>query len=99
MPPYQTNLLKCIKPFVEAVLEEEIEDQQYFELVIQEGITAMCRQLLDSLEPETLVQSFLQLAHEHPRQVFAFMAGRMTSGAELRRQEAKIGWAGFIKSR
>lgn len=92
-------ILRAFKPLVAVEIEEDLDDESLADLVIQQGVMSMIRDLLGPQEHETLVTSFLQMALRYPDQVFQFMTDVLQRGSKQQDEAARNTWIGFVKSR
>lgn len=79
--------IDAFRQIVEAVLEEKIDDKTYHELVFSRGLERMLLDIIGSVEHETLLKSFSQLAEESPEVVYKFIAETLKRGTSIRREE------------
>lgn len=89
--------LSEFKQFIEAVLEEPIDLKTSIEIVLNQGIDCMLRDVIEPVDPETLVKSFLQLGAVHPKEVFKFVTETLLRGKEVQERERLKRKIGFHK--
>lgn len=76
------------KRVFETVIDGEIEQDTYFEVLLGQGVDAMIEALLGPLGHDTLLRSIQQLGAKYPEQVYSYIAETMKSGesANIREQ-------------
>lgn len=72
--------LVAFKEVIEAVVGEHMEFDTYIELVLEEGIEAVLKDVLGLSNHQALVSSFSELSTRYPTQVFAHLAEQITAG-------------------
>jgi len=88
--------VRAFQPVVEAVVEEAFDIESLLDLVLERGLSCMLRDVIGSVDPDILVSSMDQMSVENPEFVYGFVADRIRSGADVRKEEAKRR-LGFIK--
>lgn len=88
---------RCLefKRVFDAVVDEEVDQSVYFEVLLGQGVDAMIDALLGSLDHSTLLRSIQQLGHEHPEQVYTHMVKTMRRGEHARIREQVQRQIGF----
>jgi hypothetical protein len=71
------------KQVVEAVLEEPIDFDTYIELLLSRATDCMLNDLLGTVDSDTLLASFQQLASKHPAAVYGYVAETLKRGHEF----------------
>ena len=70
----------AFKDVIEAVLGEHMAFDTYIELVLEEGIEAVLKDVLGFSNHQALVSLFYELSTRYPAQVFAHLAEQITAG-------------------
>src|SRR5258708_38197291 len=84
--------LKAFQPVVEAIIEGPMPIEEYVARLLDRALDSMLNDLVGSVDPSVLVQSFQQLAGKHPWEVYAFVVDTLNAGGatidseRLRRQ-------------
>jgi hypothetical protein len=80
---------------LEAVIEEEVNLDTCIEMVLDHGLNVMLVDVIGTAEPQTLLASMQQLAAQHPKAVYGYVADALKAGADVERQKARqrIGFA------
>lgn len=81
--------INAFKQVVEAVIEEEMDDKTYYELVFSRGLESMLLDIIGNVEHDILLKSFLQLAEENPDVVYKFITETLKRGASINREELR----------
>jgi hypothetical protein len=81
--------LEAFKPVVEAIIQEPMSIEDYVALLLDRALDSMLNDLLGSLDPSVLVQSFQQLAAKHPSEVYSFVVGTLNAGATIDRDRLR----------
>ena len=95
----QESYLKVVefKQVVEAIIEEEINIEDYMQLILDQGMDSMLADLLGPQEHSTLLQSFQQLASRYPTQIYSYVVEMLKRGAASQgREETKRRILGFL---
>lgn len=77
------------KKVAEAVVDREITDENWLELVLARGVNGIVEDLLEPQTKEILIESFQQLAQRYPAEVSEYMADILQLGEESIREAAK----------
>lgn len=88
--------VRAFQPVVEAVVEEAFDIDTLVGLVLERGLSCMLRDVIGSVDPDILVSSMEQMSVENPEFVYGFVADRIRSGGDVRKEEAKRR-LGFVK--
>ena len=83
------------KQVVEAVIEEEISFDDCVDLILEQGIDSMLADLLGSVDPIILLNSFQQLGSQHPAQVYRYVAETLSQGVCVEEREKMRQRLGF----
>ena len=70
----------AFKEVIEAVLGEHIAFDAYVELVLEEGIEAVLRDVLGLSDHQALVTLFYEMSTRYPAHVFSHLAEQITVG-------------------
>lgn len=77
----------AFKQVVETVIGEELTLQDYLDLLLQQAVDSMLKDLLEPLDPDLLLKSLQQLAAQYPNEVYGFVAETLRQGAAANAQE------------
>ncbi len=83
-----SSLMKKVKALVEVVLERELQDEEFRELVIQRGLESIIEDFLPPDE-ETLRAGFLAMFREHPDAVLSFLKNTIEKIKESEKEKIK----------
>ncbi len=75
------NRIEAFKPVIEAIVEESMSIEDCVTLILDRGLNSMLNDLLGAVDPAILLQSFHQLATQHPSEVYSFVASTLNTGA------------------
>lgn len=83
------------KQVIEALLEEPIDLDACIEIVLNQRIDSMLRDLIGSVGQETLMKSFQQLGAAYPKEVYSYVALTLIRGKEVQEREKLKRQIGF----
>ena len=90
--------VRAFKRVIETVIGEEIREEACVELILDQGVDSMLRQVLP-VDAPTLLSSFLQLGSEYPDQVYGYVAQTLSRGEEVHREQmekTKQQWGFYV---
>jgi len=77
----------AFRSVIEAVMEQEIELEGCFDLILEQGLNAMVVDLLGTQDHHILLNSIQQLGAQYPAQVYGYMAETLRRGAAAQERE------------
>lgn len=81
--------LQQFKKVAEAILDREISDDDWAELVLGRGLNGILEDVIGPQDKQILIESFQLLARQYPKEVCEFMVDILRRGEESIREAAK----------
>lgn len=79
--------ITAFKQVLETVIGEELTFEDYVDLLLQQAVDSMLKDLLEPLDPDLLLKSLQQMAAQYPNEVYGFVAETLRQGAAASAQE------------
>jgi len=87
--------VEAFTPVARAVLDEDVDLETCFGLIVELGLGAGLKSVIQNQNESTLVQAFQQLAESSPQLVYEHVADRVALGADLRARRERQSQIGF----